>query len=126
MLGSPKDEARSLTGCDYGLDMVTDESRTWTECGHGLTAEVDADWTWIIHGHGLDADTSVAVLWNFPDAAWKLPGCCAESAWTVPGNCRNVTRQLHGCFTSYRVAAAPETTRMVRGRCAVVAWQFAR
>jgi hypothetical protein len=94
-----------LTGYGYGLDVVTVESRTWTECGHGLTTDANADWTWIIHGHGLDADTSVAVLWNFRDAAGKLTGCCAD--WR--GDCLEINRTRPDCCAG--------TARTLPGNC---------
>ena len=60
-------------------------------------------WTRAIEGHGLDADTSVAFLWNFPDAAGKLPVCCV-------GVARMIRRLLRRTLR-----------RMLRGNCAVIA-----
>jgi murein endopeptidase len=70
----------------HGLDADKLWSRLRTRCGHGLIT--DADWTRTGSRKipGRYADTNVAILWTFPDAAGKLPGCCADVARKLFGD----------------------------------------
>jgi hypothetical protein len=93
--------------------------------GHGLTTDAVADWMWPRTDHGQFmvtdwsrtdsrkipgrcAETSVAIPWTFPDAAGKLPGCCADA---TPDTAPDATRTLLGsCLTIARTIH-----RMLRG-----------
>ena len=86
----------------------------------------------------------MAILWTFPDVAGKLPGYCADVAQRLFGDKPDASRQLHGDCSEFDrklpgycpeilLVSSPafartlrrKPRRMVLGRCAEVARQFA-
>jgi len=139
---------------DLDTGKYADRSRTWTVCGHGQTAVVVTDWMRARpdyrRGCGLDMVNSRLrtgrgqVRGNFLTAAgtqaWPscgisrtLPGNCPEVARTWRRDCLEINRTRPGCCAECCPDVSPaiartlrrKPRRMVRGRCAGIARQFA-